>query len=421
MAGLQARLDTAFGGLGDLSTYNCNPPWRPAQQNIFRSGPEVDEYAEDEYNERLRREVVSGMAMEEEDRPNDDGFMPSAAFCRQIDEEDELDGVDTTAASLFSHEYRPAPGTEVLELNFYNQRMNSLEGRMPMEEEKEEEEEEEDRSNNDEQHQPRSSHHPQAQKPRLVALSSRGPSKSNLRTSSPRQTTLKKRVSFTGIPDPPAPWVPPHKRKNFVSKFQKTTLSPSPSKVSAASADTISFKDKVPDHVVNPHKYTRYEFDEPVLVGGGVGRLNSPEHNQRPQEQRAIATGEVHRSSLRLENRVEVEEVAEERWQGAVGAGIEFRRQVVENSTGGGGESCSIAAEQQQQQQQPQRPTVKPAFRDFEEEDAEELEDASAAASIATRGAKVKKQYRRTTALRQSGTSHCNDDYQEEDADGMLE
>jgi hypothetical protein len=396
MTGLQDRLDTAFGGLGDLSTGNSNPPWRPAQHNIFRSGPEVDDYAEDEYNERLRREVVSGMAMDlaEEDHPNEDGFMPSTAFCRQLDEEDDLDGVDTTAASLFSNEYRPAPGTEVLELNTYDSGMHSIECRTPMDED----EEEEDRSNNDEQHQP------SPRKSRLVFLSSRGPSKSNLRTSSSRQTTLKKRVSFTGIPDPPVPWVPPHKRENFISTSQESTIPPSPAKISAASADTISFTNEVPDHVINPHKYTRYEFDEPVLVGGGTGQLRSSEHDQQPQEQRhgVVAIEIAQPSSLTLENVVEKEG---ERWQGDVGAGIEFRRRVVENSNGGGGSgSCRATLEQQQQQ----TPTVRPTFRDFEQEDAlEEVEDASVAVAtgVTAGGASMKKQYRRTTTAPRHSSS----------------
>ncbi|KAG7673409.1 hypothetical protein Ndes2526B_g03145 [Nannochloris sp. 'desiccata'] len=411
MSGLQARLDTAFGGLGDLSSGNANPPWRPAQQNIFRSGPGVDEYAEDEYSERLRREVVSGMAMDlgEEDRPNDDGFMPSTAFCRQLDEEDELDGVDTTAVSLFSNEYRPAPGTEVLEHNTYDQRMYSFEGRTLMEEENEQEEE--DRSNNDQQHQP------SPQKPRLLALSSRGPSKSNLRTSkSSRQISIKKRVSFTGIPDLPAPWVPPHKRGNFVSNFQGTTLPPSPAtsppKVFAAPAGCISLRNNVPDHVANPHKYTRYEFDEPVLVGGGVGQLKSTAENQQLQQQGAASTGVAPPSSLSLENHVEVQDVAEEeRWQGAVGAGIEFRRRVERGSS-----VSAWATSKQQQQQQP--PTVKATFSEYEQEDAQELEDASAAVAIG--GTKVKKQYRKTTkAVRQRDAS-CGE-YDEEDTDDMLE
>jgi hypothetical protein len=377
MAGLQARLDTAFGGLGDLSP--DNPPWMPSLQTVFRSGPEVDHLEADqdgEYREQLRREVVSGMAMDlaDEDRPGEDGVMASKNFCRQLDEEEEFDGVDTTAA-LFSNEYRPAPGTEVLEHNIYDQRIaySSLEGRIPMEEE----EEEEDRNNNDQQ-----LSHPQ--KPRLITLSSRGPSKSNLRTPSSRQTTMKKRVSFTGVPEPPVPWVPPHKRGNYISKFQQGTLPPSPSgsppkifgRASGIAVSTRNNNNIVPDHVVNPQNYTRYEFDEPILVGGGIAQLTPAE-----KEQRVASTHHP------MEDHVD--EVEEERWQGAVGAGIEFRRRAVATGKSDGDHGSKETLERQQQLLPPS--VVKATFNDDEQD--QELEDA---VPIAISGTRIKKQYRRT-------------------------
>ena len=373
MAGLQARLDTAFGALGDSS--DIATPWRPAQQNIFRSGPGNDNASsDDEYTERLRREVVSGMAMDlgdEEflDAPNEEGLMPSAAFCRQVDQEEELDGVDT-AAAFSPEEYRPAPGTEVLEGNIYDQRMYSLQGGSPMEEE----EDHQERSNNyNEQQQQQQL--PSPQKPRLVALSSRGPSKSNLRTSSTRQTTMKKRVSFTGIAEPPVPWVPPHKRGNFVSKFKQgcTTLPPSPAgsppKFPATSAESaaavaVSLNNKVPDYVANPERYTRYELETPLVVGGGVGQL-SEENDQAPAVQ----------DVLTFATAANVDIVEEERWQGTVGGGIEFRPRVGSTSS-----SCTAKVDRSAKitslkQHQKQVPSIKASFTDFD--DDEELEDAS--------------------------------------------
>lgn len=66
----------------------------------------------------------------------------------------------------------------------------------------------------------------------------------------------KKKVSFKGIPEPKKPYVPPHKRGS-----------------GGASGDVGG--STVPDYVRNPDRYTVYEFDEPVLVGGGVQQFEA--------------------------------------------------------------------------------------------------------------------------------------------------
>ena len=136
----------------------------------------------------------------------------------------------------------------------------------------------------------------------------------------------------------------------------------------------------VPDHVANPHKYTRYQFDEPVLVGGGISQLTSAEEQQQVVE---------------LQHSVE-EGVEEERWQGAVGGGIEFRRK---SGTGGGGTTRVSSSEQQQ------RPPVKATFEDDFDQD-QELYDASPRDTSAAPVSK--RQYRKATTV--VGTINNDDD-----------
>jgi len=61
MAGLQQRLDAAFGALGAGAEA---PAWKPSQQQIFRSGAPVNDgnSSDEEYEERQRRETVPGAA-----------------------------------------------------------------------------------------------------------------------------------------------------------------------------------------------------------------------------------------------------------------------------------------------------------------------------------------------------------------------
>lgn len=59
MAGLQQRLDAAFGALGGGGEA---PAWKPSQQQIFRSGAPVNggNSSDEEYEERQRRETMPG-------------------------------------------------------------------------------------------------------------------------------------------------------------------------------------------------------------------------------------------------------------------------------------------------------------------------------------------------------------------------
>lgn len=66
MAGLQQRLDAAFGALAGGGEA---PAWKPSQQQIFRSGAPVNDgnSSDEEYEERQRRETMPGVQDVDED------------------------------------------------------------------------------------------------------------------------------------------------------------------------------------------------------------------------------------------------------------------------------------------------------------------------------------------------------------------
>ena len=59
----------------------------------------------------------------EEDEPDEEGFRPSAAFCRQLDAEEEYGLADEVAVGLRGAEALPPRATEVLDDNPYEQRL----------------------------------------------------------------------------------------------------------------------------------------------------------------------------------------------------------------------------------------------------------------------------------------------------------
>jgi hypothetical protein len=297
MASLQSRLNQVFGRL--TSPTNDAPAWTPSQQNIFRAGAPVDSTAafESDDDEALedavfaRRETMPGVAMDltEEDAPDATGLRPSAAFCRQVDDEDETDLHDTLATITGVEEARPSGNTEVLDDNVYEQRLSAGQSIF----------------------QPTSAHEltvssgavpmtataaqatttslqdmdvedavtPWTSRSSLgrtsvgTSSSSRPsltPQKSSLRKSRHPGNGVQKRVSFTGLPPPPPPvWVPPHRRPGYVPRITPARQQQELAGVMQAHTSP----DKIPNHVQHPEKYTRYDLGQEITVGGGVAQL----------------------------------------------------------------------------------------------------------------------------------------------------
>ena len=182
--------------------------WLPSLEPVYRQGDNMEETSsDDELAERRRRAVpvVESQVGEEADfdivhdddfeYDKDIGSRPSMEFCSQLDKEDESDTID-----VYSLQFDDAQGASPL---------RSVSG------------------------QPAKKAIPSALKKPTA-------------DGGKRLHKGQKRVSFTGIPEPPKPYVPPHKRA------QKEP------------------NNNIPDFVKNPQAYTHYEFDEPVVVGGGI-------------------------------------------------------------------------------------------------------------------------------------------------------
>ena len=166
--------------------------WMPNLVPVYRN-EHIEASSDDEVEERRRRMGLSTSVYQDDELEFDAsvGVRPSLAFCSQVDKEDESDLVDI-ASLQFDDKAGNSPCL---------QRSTS---------------------------------------PLPSALKKKG---------SGQDSVGKKRVSFTGLPEPPKRYVPPHKRN----------------------CDTaVAVNDNVPDHVKNPGRYTKYEFDEPVCIVGGI-------------------------------------------------------------------------------------------------------------------------------------------------------
>jgi hypothetical protein len=197
--------DRKSGSQGEHALTAESHLWLPSLNPVYRQGSNMEESSsDDEMAERQRRAVpVVGSQEADFDNVHDDDFeydetvgsQPSMEFCSQLDKEDESDMID-----MYS-------------LQFDDTKDASCS---------------------------RSVSVPSDKKALPPALKKPALERKN------RLQKRHKRVSFTGIPEPPKPYVPPHKR---ASKQPNNT---------------------VPDFVKNPQAYTHYEFDEPVVVGGGI-------------------------------------------------------------------------------------------------------------------------------------------------------
>ncbi|KAI7835900.1 hypothetical protein COHA_010203 [Chlorella ohadii] len=347
MAGLQQRLDAAFGALGAGAEA---PAWKPSQQQIFRSGAPVNDgnSSDEEYEERQRRETVPGLAQSlvEEDAPDAEGFRPSTAFCRALDAEEEYNEIDEVATGLIARrrgrDALPPRDTQVLEDNVYEQRAAAAEAAAVGE-----------------------GHHPEGmevEEPAGAAPPAELPTaapvlrRSSLsgRTSSggsEEASKEKKKVRFEGVA---APYVPPSRRPGFVPR--STELPPGPG--DQPQRQSLS---TVPDHVKHPERYQCYVLDEPLVVGGGVGQLAGEQENVRQAGGASDAAAE---------------EPEPERWEGPVGVAgaVQFRPRRQRDESGamvaeGSGAAAGSAAGKKAAQ-----PAVAAAFDDegVEEEGGED-------------------------------------------------
>lgn len=330
---LQSRLDRVFGPLVSR-TDNQNPAWMPSTQNIFRSSNDTEEdedTAAEEYNEHLRREILPGLSMDftEEDIADEEGFMPSVSFCTRMDEEAEIDSDDITADPHYfvhlrdaNHDHRPSSQTQVLHNNIYEKRLIHFNQQQELDEDMLGEDN--DTSDDVELPSPRLStaifdngmpHTSEASlvpariegdlaaspssSPRSIDLCipissspivSRSrvtvhsiPSKSSLKKG---PTGVKKRVSFFGVAEQRQRYAPLQQRSSVdgasrgaavPTKQTKEDLLPTATAEDSNGPHAIERQEgasqPVPDYVINPQSYVKYDFGESIVVGGGVTQL----------------------------------------------------------------------------------------------------------------------------------------------------
>lgn len=313
MTDLQSRLDTAFGTLRSREQSTV-PEWRPNMMYVFRagvdSGEDSSEDEEAEREERRRREVMPGMPMDfaEEDVPDASGQLPSRSFCRQMDVEDEFDDVDALALQLEeAYDQRPNLQTQVLKNNYYDIKylqstlvdttINGRDGRLIDQGLSSEDDNTMDMAPSTSAG--LTSAYGRASSNAGAPGSTHRPLlKSALRRKPASPAKKKKRVSFSeNIRKSFPPWMPPHKRSGY--------------NVPVLNKESVSGEgDYSAEIIPNPgikHGFTRYDLEEPLIVGGGIGQLS---HGDQCNEQPVVQPS------------------AEERWQGKVGeSSVKFARQ----------------------------------------------------------------------------------------------
>ncbi|GAB4819088.1 hypothetical protein N2152v2_006134 [Parachlorella kessleri] len=380
----QSRLDNVFGALVKPGEQQ---QWKPSTEQVFRAGGPIadqDASSDEEFEERARREVVPGLAMDlaAEDEPDEEGFRPSTAFCRQLDKEDEYNDVDEMATGTYrgrGGEALPPRHTEVLDDNPWERRVAQQEALHHTADEDPAEAAAEAaaaapmeadsgfaataagvagdegtaaalagaaRSNEPQGHGQRLAG-PAEQRGRGRLSSSSGSELADERSSeggeavpAPAPAGLRptlarvsrggqsKRVRFQGVPEP---WVPPHRREGYVAREAENSLPPEEVGAGPSGRGNVkpnqrgAAQSRVPDHVKHPEKYTVYTLDEPLVVGGGVGQLGQESHAQM---ERAAVSAQARQGGE------DAEQPEPERWQGAVGGGIEFRRRPKSTAAG---------------------------------------------------------------------------------------
>jgi hypothetical protein len=267
MGDLQSRLDATFGAL----TSNSAPaaaaePWRVGTRHVFMSGgAEVDAESSEEEEAPLGAELAADLTPARGGAAAARGAAPLAAFsrsfCRAVDLEAEEEDADELAAR--ADEPMPSRETEVGAEDDAAAEAAAGAAAAPMD------------VDNGAGAAPAA---PARASPLRPALS---------RGAAGRGA---KRVSFN-VPDEPEPWQPPHRRAGFVP--------------GAA----------VPDHVAHPERYTRYEIEGGIVVGGGVEQLGAE----------AALDVVAAAAAAHAADAAGAAAAAEERFRGATGGGIEFR------------------------------------------------------------------------------------------------
>eukprot|EP00887_Chlorella_sp_A99_P007609 scaffold20.g7609.t1 len=351
---LQHRLDAVFGSLAPPGEA---PAWQPARQQVFRGSTEAGgDSSDEEWRERERREALPGLAhalaAEDEAGEQEEGYRPSAAFCRALDREAEYDDADELAAGVWARqrgeaagEARPAPSTEVLQDNPYEQALQAAEaaGRPPP---------------------ALQAAGPGGGGGRLgegggEAGAGSGPAametdagaagaeaqplspRSALADPSRPRLGFKKRVSFKGMPEA---WVPPHRRPGFVPRGDDEGDG-SADGGSGQAGSSGAGGSRVPLHVQHPDKFTCYALDAPLVVGGGAAQLGEGDAaGDLERAARAASAAAQQAAGLQDAGSADAEG---ERWQGPVGGGIQLRaRPRAEGASAGegGGKAAGTGA-----------------------------------------------------------------------------
>lgn len=243
MEDFRKRSTASFGGLGVLpSPTHLEDPmetepkgnltgeqhfWMPSMDPVYRDSDYIEDSSSGDELEEMRRRAVptmetretgprdpqSSFSLGEDDFEYDQavGARPSIEFCSQLDKEDERDLID-----IRSLQFDDRDGASP---HIHHQGLLDGKKRIP----------------------------------------SKGLPSALKKESAGAHDTLNKRnkrVSFTGLPEIPKPYLPPHKRSLCAAGQSRD----------------------VPDYVKNPSGYTHYEFDEPVIVGSGMMSNNDTLH-----------------------------------------------------------------------------------------------------------------------------------------------
>jgi hypothetical protein len=269
MGDLQSRLDATFGALKSNSAPAGAEPWRVGTRHVFMSGgADADAESSEEEEAPLGVELAADLTPGRRGggAAAARGAAPLAAFsrsfCRAVDLEAEEEDADELAAR--ADDPMPPRETEVGAEDDAAAEAAAGAAAAPM-----------DVDNNGAGGAPAA---PARASPLRPALSRGAVGRGA------------KRVSFN-VPDEPEPWQPPHRRAGFVP--------------GAA----------VPDHVAHPERYTRYEIEGGIVVGGGVAQLGAE----------AALDVVAAAAAAHAADAAGAAAAAEERFRGATGGGIEFR------------------------------------------------------------------------------------------------